>query len=267
MLVAAPVASEAAGPRRGGAAAGSATCTVGGAQRARPRQLLRRLASGPSPCRWPASTRPAGAGSRPAGVRGPGAGTWCARGRRARAAAPANSGEKTYTPALIRYGDGGASMKSSDVAEPVRLHRAPRDPRAGQREGRRRRPARRGSRPSRAARNGSRCRRWSRTRARSGRGRRAAAYFRPPPRPSGSVSTTVVTCSGRSADVQPLLEDLGEMAAGDHGVGDALLGEPGKLVADDRRARCRGSRPSAWAGRRCTGAAASPGRRPGRRPA
>ena len=34
--------------------------------------------------------------------------------------------------------------------------------------------------------------------------------------------------------VQPLLEDLGEMAAGDDGVGHALLGEPGKLMADDR---------------------------------
>lgn len=34
----------------------------------------------------------------------------------------------------------------------------------------------------------------------SGRGRCAAAYLSPPPRPSGSVSTTVVTSTGRSAD-------------------------------------------------------------------
>lgn len=34
--------------------------------------------------------------------------------------------------------------------------------------------------------------------------------------------------------VEPLLEHLGEMAAGDDGVGHALGGQPGKLMADDR---------------------------------
>ncbi len=33
---------------------------------------------------------------------------------------------------------------------------------------------------------------------------------------------------------QPVLEDRGEMAAGDDGVGDALFGQPVQLVADDR---------------------------------
>ena len=57
------------------------------------------------------------------------------------------------------------------------------------------------------------------------------------------------------------------MTAGDDGVRDALLGQPGQLMADDRGPGARESRPSAWGGRRCTGAAASPGRRPGPRPA
>jgi hypothetical protein len=34
--------------------------------------------------------------------------------------------------------------------------------------------------------------------------------------------------------LQPLLEHLGEVAAGDDGVGHALRGQPGKLMADDR---------------------------------
>ena len=40
----------------------------------------------------------------------------------------------------------------------------------------------------------------------------------------------------RRVAVQPLLEHLGEVAAGDDDVGDALGGQPGELVADDRGA-------------------------------
>ena len=68
--------------------------------------------SGPSPCRSPASTPPAAAGTRPAGAPAPDEGTSCAHGPPVGQQVRRTPAEKTYTPALIRYGDGGASMKS-----------------------------------------------------------------------------------------------------------------------------------------------------------
>ena len=109
------------------------------------------------------------------------------------------SAEKTYTPALIRYGEGGDSMKSGTWPNSS-VSTAP--------QGMRGRASASVATASRSA--------WKAAISRSekrvqmsplvayqgsvGVGEPAAAYFRPPPRPSGSFSTTVVTRSGRSAE-------------------------------------------------------------------
>lgn len=106
--------------------------------------------------------------------------------------------EKTYTPALMRNGDGGASMKSV-MCPKVSVSTAP--------QGMRGRARARVARASRSSWNAAISRSEKRVQMSplvayqgwSGAGRCAAAYFRPPPRPSGSVSTTVVTFRGRSA--------------------------------------------------------------------
>lgn len=74
------------------------------------------------------------------------------------------AGENTYTPALIRYGDGGDSMKSRTCPNSS-VSTAPRESGAWPGRGWRWRPAPRGTRPCHAARNVSRCRHWWRTRA------------------------------------------------------------------------------------------------------
>ncbi|CAM5536205.1 hypothetical protein SFUMM280S_03136 [Streptomyces fumanus] len=166
----------------------------------RGRPVPSRPPSGPSRCRSPASRSPAGSGNRRACAPGPAAGnvdrSWSPRS----GSSAANAGRrKTYTPALISKVDGSASMKSLMCPKPS-VCTAPQGSRGrAQGEGQRRRPARCGSRPCRAARNGSKCPRWWRTRAgpgAAGARRRTAGR---PPRPRGSVSTTVVTERGRSA--------------------------------------------------------------------
>lgn len=109
----------------------------------------------------------------------------------------ANAGENTYTPALIRYGDGGDSMKSSTWPNSS-VSTAP--------QGIRGRARASVAVASRSAWNAAISRREKRVQMSplvayqgcSGSGSRAAAYLRPPPRPSGSCSTTVVTRSGSS---------------------------------------------------------------------
>lgn len=110
-----------------------------------------------------------------------------------------NSGEKTYTPALIRYGDGGDSMKSV-MCPNASVSTAP--------QGMRGRARARVAVASRSVWNAAISRREKRVQMSplvayqgcSGSGSRAAAYFSPPPRPSGSDSTTVVTRSGSTAE-------------------------------------------------------------------
>ncbi len=107
-------------------------------------------------------------------------------------------GPKTYSPALIRKGEGGASMKSSTLPN-WSVSTAP--------QGIRGRASASVARASRSWWKAAMSRRLNLVQmsplvayqGSAGRGSALAAYFRPPPRPSGTVSTTVLTASGRSA--------------------------------------------------------------------
>ena len=143
--------------------------------------------SGPSRCRWPASTRPAAAGN-PASRR-----SRASRGNVVRSWSPrsgssaVNVGGEDVHARVDQVRRGRGLDEVQDVAELVGLHGAPRDARPGQRERRDGVALARGRRPSRAARSGSRCRRWWRTRARRGgaaRRRRTSGRRRGPAAPS-----------------------------------------------------------------------------------